>query len=743
MSMQLVCAKETKVVTLSFNPQDFILEYDAKGRLNIGSFNHIVFYEENVETPCLPIISYSIIIPESSFFSGMTLSVDKRLLLNDVVLADAPIPQPIGRVGFDERDNQDAVHYEKKIFPDSVVNYVGTEMLDGYKVINLFISPFEYDASDNSLYFANSITLNVNLETTESRTSVKSNVKKNMREMVRTLVINKDEVEDNSNLFSITNALSTEYIIITSKKLSSAFYSLALWKKMKGINSRIITIEEIEESYEGRDIQQKIKSCLFDLYQNEGLKYVLLGGDDSVVPVRKCYVTANAKVEKEMPTDLYYACFEKDFTWDGDNDGIYGETTDNVSLYPSIFVTRVPVRSHTDTESFVSKILCYERDPNRNNWNNGILMAGVKLWNNNINGSQSDAQVKSENLYNSYIAPYWNGNRSRFYDTYTDFEGNENFNLTADNLNKMLSTGYAFFDMATHGGQPSWGLEKTTQNNFYVREDALSFANPQFSIITTMSCLTNAFDDSYWEPCLSEAFIRGRETGVIAYLGCSRYGWGYRGGTSALGPSFMYDAQFYKYLFSKDFEEKKFGVVVALAKSAMVNNSLDNRSERWIQFGLNPIGDPEMPIYTDTPKSFESVVIDFFEDSIYVNTGIEGCTICLMSEEDYGSSYYIVKTNVRETVFKDISKSVSICITKQNYIPHIKTIKYECIQNEVITDNKNYDADIIKIGSSVTKLKDKGAVIVRCDSLELIANEVVIDSETTILNNTTLTIINK
>ena len=150
-----------------------------------------------------------------------------------------------------------------------------------------------------------------------------------------------------------------------------------------------------------------------------------------------------------------------------------------------------------------------------------------------------------------------------------------------------------------------------------------------------------------------------------------------------------------------------------------------------------------MPIYTDTPKSFESVVIDFFEDSIYVNTGIEGCTICLMSEEDYGSSYYIVKTNVRETVFKDISKSVSICITKQNYIPHIKTIKYECIQNEVITDNKNYDADIIKIGSSVTKLKDKGAVIVRCDSLELIANEVVIDSETTILNNTTLTIINK
>lgn len=66
----------------------------------------------------------------------------------------------------------------------------------------------------------------------------------------------------------------------------SSFEPLLKWKRMKGLYSKIITMEDIESDYEGDGIQLKLKNCLYKLYRNNGLQYVLLGGDDTVVPVR-------------------------------------------------------------------------------------------------------------------------------------------------------------------------------------------------------------------------------------------------------------------------------------------------------------------------------------------------------------------------------------------------------------------------------------------------------------------------
>lgn len=82
------------------------------------------------------------------------------------------------------------------------------------------------------------------------------------------------------------------------------------------------------------------------------MKYVLLGGDDTIVPKASCYVSAGGYTENEMPTDLFFACFGGNFDWDGNKNGIYGETTDGIDMSPSIYVTRIPIRTSTDVVAF-------------------------------------------------------------------------------------------------------------------------------------------------------------------------------------------------------------------------------------------------------------------------------------------------------------------------------------------------------------------------------------------------------
>ena len=163
-----------------------------------------------------------------------------------------------------------------------------------------------------------------------STLSMKGN---NVSDIIKSLVVNSEDVGSRNISIQSKSTNSTngniEYLIITSRALSSYFQQIAQWKKMKGISSKVMAIEDIETNYTGATIPHKIKSCLYDLYKNNGLKYVLLGGDDTIVPKASCCVSAGGYTEKEMPTDLFFACFGGNFDWDGNKNGIYG---DNSSL---------------------------------------------------------------------------------------------------------------------------------------------------------------------------------------------------------------------------------------------------------------------------------------------------------------------------------------------------------------------------------------------------------------------------
>lgn len=710
LSLTMANAESVKTVRLSFNKQQFSFTEDEVGALEVSVNSLSSGYGSDYSQPGLPLIAVNVGIPEGTDFRGISTSIIKQQIYDNVVVAANPIAVPTSYEGALPKKTMPM--YAEGLYPNENVQYVCTSTMDGYTILRFLVCPFKYDSRNKKLFLTTGVTLRITLTDTPSTMSNKVSQRgQNMKELFMSQIVNPEDFEEpqiSTQGFDIVPGLNLEldpnkhiterYLIITSNALAPSFEPLAKWKTTKGIKAKIATVEDVTALHPDMDAQLAIKTYIYDEYKNNKLKYVLLGGDDSVVPVRGCYGrvlsqnNAGESIEitdKAIPTDLYYACFDKCFSWDANRNGIFGEYDDSISFDPSVFVTRAPVRTSADVECCINKILGYEKVPTRNGWDNNILMTGRKKseYYENSTVRQSDAEYKGNILYKYSIAPYWNGTRTRFYDTATDFQGNSDYNLNATNLQEQLSKGYTFMEMATHGNYDLWVLE----NGLYLNNDANTLRNNKYTIITTTACNTNAFDYSVGvestteHPCLSECFIRNPQSGIVAYLGCSRFGWDHKHATS-LGTSYNYEQNFYKALFSSDFKTKNFGVIVSKAKQQRANLLRIYNATRWVQFGLNPIGDPEMPIYTDTPKRFENVSIKYSTDkkSITIDTGVDSCGICFMSAADNGESDYLTLRYARKATFQ-ISRTTSICITKQNYIPYTTTMTYYIDRPSIIT----------------------------------------------------------
>lgn len=738
-------AQEVKEISLTFNEEDY--EYVSIGKDSVLITTKLNFiYKEDSLSPGLPVVPVRILVSSDCSCSDLSFSVSKHLAKENIYISHNPIP--VTTNNFEEGKYQ-PVTYADKIFPDANVEYVGMDVSGRNKILSFLVCPFVYDAKTKSLYFIDSMDLSVSLN---KAATVAKSYGTQANSMIGSLAINVDDIVNDEmieeGLGDVDESNAVDYIIVTSDSLKTAFQPLVDWKRMKGVRTEIITTEFIDTVFAGESMQVKIKSCLYENYKNRGLKYVMLGGDDTVVPTRKCYVYVSGKNNDSIPADLYYACFDGNFEWDANNNGIFGEVADKISMIPSVYVTRLPAKEAVHVDNFIYKMLEYEKNPDIDNWTNEMLMCGVSI-ERNMTKTPSDAEQKGDNLYNNYISPYWNGTRKRLYDTRTDFEGNADYEFNPTNFQQQLQSGYPFIDIISHGCQNA--IETKKWGVYYCSYIPKLTNKTNNTIITTIACLTNCFDyierecysadDS--EPCVSESFIREKGSGVIAYLGSSREGWTYSG-TGSLGPSMQYDAQFYKKLFAPDLKNKNFGLIAAAAKMEKITESQYDKCCRWVQFGLNPVGDPEMPIYTTTPMSFTDAAVLLKDGTLTVTTGTDSCRVCVMSADDNGNTYYKVVNNINSVSLPDINANVTVCITKQNYVPLVKNIDFDIyIQNETINDSRTYRGNIIKVGANVTTAKPQGDVTFKNGITTLKGKKIVIENGTTVRKEAGLKLYNK
>ncbi len=562
---------------------------------------------------------------------------------------------------------------------------------------------------------------------------ITSSISKNIKLLKNNVTFALCDNEPLKTISSIDSNVCTwcnpEYLIVTNEELAPHFKKLAQWKISKGIPAHIVTMKEIENAFNDSTSQLKLKKYLYSVYKKGNLKYVLLGGDDTVVPVQYCYGivhTSSSQFEesKNIPADIYYACFGNQFDWDKNKNGIYGEYDDSIDASPSIYVSRLPLSTVHDVNSYISKLIEYERNPR---WNNNLLMAGTQLYGMNDDKTHSDAELQSDIIYSNAIKQYWNGVLTKYFDTSVDF--------TLEGFNSNLSDGYFFVTIESHGMPTYYDLGSYGK---YYTSQIYNSKNDYNGIILTSACHTNAFDRRGSTHCISQEFMRNSQNKILAYFGCSRFGWA-SGNASRLGPSQKYEEAFFKMLFSNGDSFNRFGEIVGKVKFSMVGVSGGSEANRWLFFGLNPIGDPEMQIYTKMPELFKNYSISNDDGTIIIDPGIEGCDVCVMSTDD-GKSYYKVFKDTRKIEVPDLGINYKICVSKPNYIPLSMYLNVDKIQNERFLGRNYIKGDDIIIGSSVTEDIPYGEVVFVDGGTEINGNSVVLDKGTTINKGTELII---
>ena len=119
----------------------------------------------------------------------------------------------------------------------------------------------------------------------------------------------------NINEDTIVSSSNDKYIIITSEEFKNydgenSFHDLIAYHSNEGMECSIVTVESIENSYNGMDRAEKIRNFICDFNP----KYVLLGGDDDLIPGRNLMCRwSNDLLIHPAPSDLYYSC--PDVTW--------------------------------------------------------------------------------------------------------------------------------------------------------------------------------------------------------------------------------------------------------------------------------------------------------------------------------------------------------------------------------------------------------------------------------------------
>ena len=530
--------------------------------------------------PLMPQKSYFVALPEGARPDSVEIvDVEYEYLGSGIQLKPACRPAILPMPGIDvplpPEEKDVGLYSSAGPYPTSPLRLAGSSLGGGERMAELILYPLRYYPSEGKLFKVRKLMFRLfyHIESSAGN-AVRSNTG-----FYRRIVLNPNDVP--SHRYP-TPGDYLDYVVITNNNLASAFEPLVEWKRQKGLRAAIRTVSWINSNYTGRDLAEKIRNYLKVAYADSGLKWVLLGGDVNVVPARVAYaMTSGAGFfsdEDSLRADLYYS--DLDGSWDADDDGIFGEVTDSVDLYPEVYVGRAPVRNLSEAQAFVSKVLAYEKNPPLDYLEKALFFAEI-LWQDPYTDSG-----QGKNLIDSLFVP--DGfDVEKLYESL----GNEDRNTVLGAMN----SGKNFLNHAGHGNYYVMGAG----DDYLYPDDMDTLTNGERQgILFSIGCWVGAFDYD----AISEHFIRNPEGGGVAFIGNSRYGWG-SPGNPGYGYSFKFDKELYRLWFQEGVAHV--GEALALAKVAFVPFSREENVYRWHQYQLNLLGDPEMEIWTSTPGNLQ------------------------------------------------------------------------------------------------------------------------------------------
>ncbi|MFA5646054.1 MAG: C25 family cysteine peptidase [Candidatus Ratteibacteria bacterium] len=534
--------------------------------------------------PFLPMRLAKILLPFNSEVTAISVQPSSFIpLAGTHSLLLAPNPQKINGAPFSDG----SVPLYSGWYPTTSYEIVGKDRMRGYDILLLNLFPCSYNLDTQQLSWTKSFTVTISFteavlpQTLSTQIPPRPSVSQD-RAILTSFIDNPAVLStyQESRLQKL-NGGSVDYLLITSDALVSDFEPLCSVREGQGLTTQIVLISDICDNQfspyyqSGRDKAEQLRNFIKYAYTNWSTRYVLLGGDDSLIP---CRYLRNPVESDPIPSDIYYS--NLDGTFDDNNNNIFGESTDgpdagDIDRLADLYVGRAPVRDSVSATNFVNKTIAYETS--HTSQLKKALFIGKQLDYITEGGDAKDA------IAEACLPNDWD--LTRLYDRDSSWSPQAIVNA--------LQEGTHLLNNLSHGdSDDAFGLTLGQIANL---------TNTTYFIGYSQGCYEGAFDRA--STCAAESFLASTG-GAAAYIANTRYGWYYSGDAVVYGPSQIFDMAFFDFVFNQNVVE--LGEAFYRSKEQLVS-PVASPYNRYIYYETTLFGDPVLTVAQRTEHPSEEL----------------------------------------------------------------------------------------------------------------------------------------
>ncbi|MFC1683557.1 C25 family cysteine peptidase, partial [Candidatus Zixiibacteriota bacterium] len=463
--------------------------------------------------PILPVKSVNILLPPGHRVAEIEVTAPPaEILPGFFTLSHGQKQFPLSHPeDWQPTPRDEEIYSSSSSFPAQAHHLAGSWSLCGYSIAVINLYPVSYVPATGTIsYYPR---MEIHLRMTESpealaRTRHLLRSPEVMIQRITRLVVNPERLNSYRNLLpsreNLKGALvdtseKYPYLIITDASLLSSFQPLAEFKTGRGQRARVITVQDITANYPGQDVPEQIRNFILDAYSGWETDFVLLGGDDEIIPHRGLYAEAFGYIDDDIPSDLYFGAL--DGSWNDDGDQLWGEPGEE-DPFPEVSVGRAPVDSPEEVDHFVAKNIKYQQAPVMQQITEA-LMAGEQLFDNPVTWG---GDYKDEIRFGAATNSCTTASFPPQFNVHTLYDRDLGFSWWGGILTNMINDG---LHLINHVGHTSvdYALRMSAdlvQNN--LTNDGI---NSSFPIIYSQGCYAASFDNrtpggQYLDDCVAE-----------------------------------------------------------------------------------------------------------------------------------------------------------------------------------------------------------------------------------------------
>ncbi|MBD3369252.1 hypothetical protein GF402_02690 [Candidatus Fermentibacteria bacterium] len=428
--------------------------------------------------------------------------------------------------------------------PDPIVwQHAGS--LSGFEVFSCLVRPWHYHPGSGRLVLFERADLEVTWDcgTVPCRTDLQIQA---ACDRLECLVDNPGDLHGSAPASRPRGLADTDYLVVADREYLSLLQPLADMHSEDGLSCEVVAVQDLLASHPGEDDAEKLREAIRDYHQNMGTLYVLLAGDETLVPDRLIRTECEYVPVEYAPVDLYFSDLDGD--WDANGDGIYGQPEDDLDLYADVLLGRALFSTQAEADLFVDKNLTYQSSPPEGDWSTRALLCGAVMFE-----ELGYVGAKGADSMDTYIPDSWNTVKA-----YQTLDGDG-----IDTHVAVLDSGTAWNYYAGHGNDRGvyWSRSPMSMITNWIAD---TLSNGEMAgIHTSIACHPGDFEE---DRCCAEALLNCPTGGAVSVTFNTTYGW--EGYWPDLGPSEMMCIELARQVFQ--IKQRTIGLAFAASKDFLI-----------------------------------------------------------------------------------------------------------------------------------------------------------------------------